>query len=204
MKVTLTGPSGTGKSTLAKWASFVYGLPYFEGSAGLTMHPGHRRQLMEEYGWKGSGHQEVISLSNQSPKFGMEFQRLLLDARSEKFSQIPEFITDRSIVDNIAYFWAQVLPHISNDQAEFFLTKALSYLNAYTTHIVFIETRNPFEMGIEVNDSRISNWFYQKNMSNTFKHVLEEYILPKYKGKYLDINIWDLEKRKVMLTDFLG
>lgn len=202
--ITLTGPSGTGKSTLARHIHLSENTPYFEGSAGLTISDSDKLFLKANYGWKGDGHKGVISLGVRKPFFGRDFQIALLRARFAKFDNTDgEFITDRAIADNIAYFWAQVLPFVPQKDAENFLGEALEILNLTTTHLIFIETTNPKDQGIEDNNSRIANWYYQKHTSSTFKHVLEEYIIPNFKGKYLHIDFWDLEQRKQIVTDFL-
>ena len=193
--LTFTGPSGSGKSTLARHTSKYGHCNYFEGSAGLTLDEKTASFLQQTYGWQRSGHKEVIHLSETAPGFAYDFQIGLLKARIAKFLQVSEpTVTDRSLVDNIAYAALQAKKYLSDDKWQGFLDLAIKGLNETVEIIIFVPTQNPYTGGIEDNGSRIADWLFQKVASAHFEYAIE-LIRPHFNGRIHTIRNWDLRDR---------
>lgn len=198
IRVALCGPSGSGKTTLAKYIANMHKLPYVENSAGLILPEVDQQFLMDQYGWEKNGHAKVIALSNQNPDFGREFQARLLAARGHMMEKSDEFVIDRSPIDNVAYFLTQCGPHQDTDYTRGFIESAQLFGDRLT-HLIFIPTMN--DIDIEVNGSRISNYYYQKMMTNVFIHVINDYF-PHIRA--IALNTSDFTQRTRAVDSFLS
>ena len=89
-RIMFVGPSGIGKTTLAKYISEKYGLPFISGS--MTDLLPATRDL---------SHIEILSLGSEA-MYKSDFQ--LLNLRNKLFKDKEEFVTDRSYTDLAAYF----------------------------------------------------------------------------------------------------
>jgi hypothetical protein len=201
MKICFSGPSGSGKSTLARFVSNELGIPYIENSGySKLLSADDRDYLFETFGYYGKGHKEVIRQSNINPEFGKEFQRMVLLARNTAIMENPEFVADRSPIDNVVYMLTQTSMFVNNAWVDQFFGDAyIGYQNL--THLVFITCSNP---EIEENRSRVTNLFYQKMISSIFDHVFREYFQHVKGPKVLWVDFWDLERRKKEVMEFLN
>ncbi len=198
MKIALCGASGSGKSTLARWMSKEWGIPYIENSAGLILPEEVQERLVRMYGWTKSGHRDVIRLGNINPGFGIDFQTELLKVRTKFINETPEFIFDRSPVDNLAYFLLQC-GHLTDHQRTFQHISNCVMAASRLDGVIFLHTSTNTEE-IEDNGSRVDNWYYQKMVTSVFKHVLETYMshIPT-----LEITMWDYATRQRLITNFM-
>lgn len=89
MKIALTGAGGTGKTTLAKYISEKWGIPYL-GSVG--------RQVMAEMGIEGEPAQEAMSKQDLLALQHRIFERLRDTRKGAK-----SYVTDRCIIDSYVY-----------------------------------------------------------------------------------------------------
>lgn len=209
-RICFTGPSGSGKSTLARFVGEQSHLQYFEGSAGLTLSEYDANYLKAAFGYIPSGHANVIRLSNDIPAFGRAFQQKVLNARINKFLTITQeqggFVTERSPLDNLAYYWTQCLHNSTDGEAKRFVEECVLGLRQTVSHLILVKTCNPEKEGIENNGSRIANLQYQKYISNVFSYLLEEYLIDAVGNdvKIMTIDYWDLDKRKQDVLNFIG
>jgi GTPase SAR1 family protein len=206
LKVGFFGASGSGKSTLAKWVSEEFKLPYIEGSSFSKILPKEDQDFLELMGYQGSGHAEVIRLSHQDPSFGWEFQHRVLKARINALKDQDTFVTDRTYVDNLAYYLIQSAATAPKGESKAFLDTALQSLSSHFTHLFFVLTRNPHK-DIEVNYSRIHNYYYQRAMDGVFKESLA--LLREDQGDLpfpdvYTIDTWDLIGRKNRVKSLLN
>lgn len=200
MRVALCGPSGTGKTTLAKYISEEFNLPFIQGSASLIMDEKTRKDLNERFNYEPTGHKDVINQSSKNPEFGIAFQEELLNSRINKLSPLQSFVTDRSSVDNIAYFLAQCSHNATEEQTAIHIVRATEFSN-HITHFINIRVVN--ELGIEDNGSRVTNIYFQEMMGAVFQMVIHEKMnIPLY--KILTLGIWDLQNRKESIKTFLN
>lgn len=203
-RIFFAGPSGTGKTTLAKFIAEELDLPYLRGSAGHIMSDSVKANLFNQYGWESKGHQNVITMGHQNPAFGKRFQDETLKARVNMIRNKSHFVTDRSFLDLIIYYSQQIAQHLGDDTTGTFVYNCLEFLNKYTDVLIYVDFKNP--ASVENNGSRISNRVYQKSMSYIFKGVLEDLKQDKEfsRVKVLVIDYWDLEKRKQNTLEFLS
>lgn len=200
MKIGLTGPSGSGKTTLANFIAEKFDLDFLPGSASLMHNEEAKEFLKTKYNYDPRGHRNVINLSNSNPEFGYDFQRLLLESRILKLKGNDNFVTDRTPIDNLAYFLMQC----SHNQTE---SVCLEYINQAIKGMVESGLTDlfiimPNDGWTEDNQSRVNNNFYQHMSFSVFVHVLNRYFLgPLSKAgiQHQIISVWDLEQRKNLI-----
>lgn len=203
MRIALCGPSGVGKTTLAKFISRKFNIEYIEGSAASIMDDKTRGELKERFHYIPQGHKNVINLSSAHPNFGIVFQEKLLESRIEALVDKRSFVTDRSPVDNIAYYLTQCSHNATQQQTYDHIIKSILFANKFT-HLINIKVVN--QAGIEKNGSRITNMFFQEMMGSVFQYVLHTHITSTNcpNLKISEINFWDLEQRKDLITQLLN
>lgn len=192
MKIYFSGCSGTGKSTLAKWIEDTYGIPFITTST---------KPLWDKYGVKN--HIELIKIATENPQLGIDFQFDLLRYRKEVLSQHESFVTDRSPVDNLAYFLMQNSHIATEDQTEEYIKQCKELL--FTgTHLFFIDFTS--DIKLENDGMRVSNKYYQQMSNSVFKDVINDWMwdIGVEKLQYSKISVWDMDTRKDQVTRILN
>ena len=92
LRVYLSGASGLGKTTLAKLISKELGLPYINTSAS---------NVWDEFGVKS--HEHALQLSGDY-NWAHKYQLAILENRRKVLGDNDNFVTDRSIIDNLIYY----------------------------------------------------------------------------------------------------
>lgn len=145
-KVMISGPSGIGKTTLAKDLADFLKIPFVSGSKS-DLQP--ETKLVKQ-----------IDLIKE-PSYDSELQ--LLNLRSKIFKQYNEFISDRGYLDNIVYTLYKLSHIIQTCEMESFEDMAYRLLYRDCTHLILL----PFDYGciksfeIEDNNKRITNPYFQ-------------------------------------------
>ena len=117
------------------------------------------------------------------------------------------FVTDRSPLDNIAYYLTQNCAQSSEIEATQHIARSLKFVESFT-HIINIRFVNE-ERQIEDNGSRIVNPYFQELMDNTFQLVIRNYFMKHkpaglaYMPYLFEIGFWDLEARKKAVKEFI-
>jgi hypothetical protein len=193
------------KTTLVKFVAKEFNLKHISGSSGdLRGKSIEEAQHIELY---GGGHRGVIRYGALSPKFGFENQTALARARSRIIMNEDNFVTDRSPLDNLTYFIAQVGYHevVTDSVVNNFISQCL-FTWHHLTHVVYVKAVQPERNGIEDNKSRIANWYWQKAIDAQFEYWLKN-VFMKYQSiqgpRVYVIDYWDLESRKKSLLNFL-
>ena len=202
-KIALTGPSGSGKTTLAHIIQYHYPeIKFIAGSADSIMGSSAQGYLFKRFGYEPKGHANVRAMSATNPDFGFEFQRLLLNNRTNTIRKNTNFVTDRSPIDNFTYYLDQVAHNQSPETTDDFLSQCQeAYLNL--THLIYVPSINP-EGYVEDNGSRIANIWYQRKIDVLFEHNLTHYFIPySNRVKVLFIDVWDLTERTKLVKEFL-
>jgi predicted ATPase len=201
-KVAFSGTSGAGKTTLVHYVNSVLGLNWINGSAGQMKKEWEKMKLVEEYGYPGGGHAAVIKYSAINPQYALENQNMLQAGRANAIANNWGFVTDRSPVDNMAYFCMQCSFMYSEKVAEEFYRKCLIALEGLT-HLIYVKAVQPKE--IEHNGSRVDNAFFQRSMDAVFNYWVDrmtnECVQPP---EVLTIDFWDLDQRHAVVKKFLG
>jgi hypothetical protein len=135
VRIAISGPSGYGKTTLAKKLSDLLDIPFITTSAQLL--------------WESTGghypvhsHQDVIQMSVENPKVGIRFQHDLLELRAEMLKDSPSFVTDRSPIDNLTYFLLQNAPFGTQSEFNDYRAKCLQQTLDNYDFIFLLSARN--------------------------------------------------------------
>lgn len=161
MRITFCGPSGTGKSTLAKELSKHLNIESVDGS---------RTTLMETD--RGKTHQGMLSEEIVPHK---NFH--VMNKRARLFQSIESsFVSDRSMVDPVVYEIYETSAMGKSctlddilDNAKYLLAKSKIDLVIYIPYT----NRAMDEMAIEDNNKRITNPYFQRMISKIFDIALE-------------------------------
>jgi len=89
MKIAFTGAGGTGKTTLAEYASKKWGVPFLTNVA---------REVMKQKRIENETAQNAMT-----PEALLDLQYAIFLALRERRASEPEFITDRLLLDNYVY-----------------------------------------------------------------------------------------------------
>lgn len=163
LKIQLTGCSGVGKTTLAKWISETYDIPFVSGSYSDLV-PETRLQK----------HEDMISKSPEEI-FTQDYQ--VLNARNKLFQKQGNFVSDRSYIDSAAYMIQKLSHHIRECDMENFINACYQLMEGQCTHLIFIPFSQQFLKGwaMEDNNKRVLNRYYQYEVSLIIKGILDLY-----------------------------
>lgn len=217
LKIVMAGCSGVGKTTLAKWISEKYNIPFISGSYS---------DLVPET--KNMYHADMLALSQQQIQLQ---DTQLLNLRYKACMQHSEgFVSDRSALDSAAYFINKLSHRLPECEVEAFLNLCMQILAEGSTHLIYIPYSVDFmkTWDIEDNNKRILNKYYQYQITNiidglldlwkfqpTFNSIISKQgILPVWYNqggeachknlKVLILNEQDFSKRQVKVEDFLS
>lgn len=157
------GPSGIGKTTLAKFIETKYGIPFISGSMSDLM-PDTKEMHHAEF-----LHQEYGELLNK------DYQ--LLNLRNKLFKDKETFVTDRSYVDLAAYFIYKQSTNIPECEVDAFLDicKDLTVQQCDLLIYLPLSMYNMKEWPMEDNKKRIINRYYQAQMSDIMGNLLTQW-----------------------------
>lgn len=161
-KIMLAGPSGIGKTTIAEWISETYSIPFLNGSV---------RYLLKD---KELGtHQEMLSRDNNT-LYEEEYQ--ILNLRNKLYKDQESYVTDRSYLDNAAYF---LLKHSAVQPAceiEHFISGMVSRLIVSQPDLIILFTLEPDDLHnwfTEDDGKRITSNYFQIHVSELMKLSLK-------------------------------
>ena len=184
MKILISGISGIGKTTLAEHISEKYQIPFLIVSSKVL--------------WRKfniTNHQELINKCSTKPRFALDFQYELLEYREREMAKNESFVTDRSPLDNLAYF----LLHVSHNCSQF---ETSEYIEACKRSFPsdYIQLYLDFNKGvmkqignIDNDGARITNNYYQLSVASVFETIIENDLLDLKNLKRL--KLWDFEDR---------
>lgn len=162
-RIMFVGPSGIGKTTLAKFIETKYGIPFISGSMSDLM-PDTKEMHHAEF-----LHQECRELINK------DYQ--LLNLRNKLFKDKETFVTDRSYVDLAAYFIYKQSTNVPECEIEAFLDicKDLTIKQCDLLIYLPLSMYNMKEWAMEDNKKRILNRYYQAQMSDIMGNLLTQW-----------------------------
>lgn len=162
-RIMFVGPSGIGKTTLAKFIETKYGIPFISGSMSDLM-PDTKEMHHTEF-----LHQECGELINK------DYQ--LLNLRNKLFKDKETFVTDRSYVDLAAYFIYKQSTNIPECEVDAFLDicKDLTVQQCDLLIYLPLSMYNMKGWPMEDNKKRIINRYYQAQMSDIMGNLLTQW-----------------------------
>jgi deoxyadenosine/deoxycytidine kinase len=190
-QIFITGASGVGKTTLAKYISENYGIPYISASA---------KDVWPRFGFEN--HEDALRKCLADPILGFEYQKAIWVKRHDALSLAGDnFITDRSPIDNYAYYILQQ-GYYSEEY-----NKAMNSLCiadfALANTVIFIRLSS--DIILENDGKRILNITYQKLVDNTIGWVLShQFGLLTYKKELIFISNWDFNNRIEIINNHLS
>ena len=197
-QIFITGTSGIGKTTLAKYISQRYRIPFCEGSSKV---------LWEKYNIKT--HKELIDMAVKDPKLSLQFQIELLEIRRDIIINNKSFVSDRSFVDNFVYFLLQNSTGIPQEETDHYLGLCREYSKLCKDPKYIYLSHNLIDKGkfiIENDGKRIDNPYFQNNVVGPiFDEVLKRDLLDLklHNKNFKIIRYFDWETRIHTAEEFI-
>ena len=160
--ILLAGPSGVGKTTVAKFLSEELGIKFISGSVS---------DLLPQT--KEMTHAEMLARDSKD-LYTEDYQ--ILNLRNKLFSKEEEpFVSDRSFLDSAAYFLYKQADKIPACEVEQFLNLAKMATLQNIDYLVFIDySLDMFNNWIiEDNSKRVISKFFQMEISRIMYMILD-------------------------------
>lgn len=189
-RIFITGASGTGKTTLARWISINTRLPFLSTSA---------KEVWPSFGVKT--HREVIQRSFTDMGFCMAYQYSVYELRRGLIQKKDAFVTDRSPFDNYAHYMLQG-GQMENYNASRIFASQIGKSFEFGDLVIFIRF-NP-DTVLEDDGKRMQNRDAQYMIDGAIDTVIKhDLLIPKRKVAILELNTWDLDDRKRIVKKHL-
>lgn len=152
-RINLTGPSGMGKTTLAKWISEEYNIPFVSGSYS---------DLVPETATMP--HKDMIA---QDAKLIQEQDTKVLNLRRKAFDKLTTLVSDRSYLDSAAYFINKLSHRIPQCEVEYFIEICRELTLTQCDKVIFIpaDTHHLEKWDMEDNHKRSTNLYFHIEIS---------------------------------------
>ena len=177
-RICIVGPSGTGKTDLAKYIASRYRIPFISSSS---------KCITKEKGI--NSHKELIHLCSNKPQEALSTYKAILNYREGIMDDNSSFVTDRGIPDLIVYAHLQLVPHIDDKDSLLLLQQSIDIITDQEVHYIFLPYAN---IPIENDSHRITSMMYQSFVSSCFDLVIKKFIPD---NNLTIINVWDWEAR---------
>ncbi len=167
-RIMFAGPSGIGKTTLAKFVESIGGgdeplWPFISGSVSDLL-PQTKDEL----------HKDMLS-HDKKELYTQDFQ--ILNLRKKLFANQDSFVSDRSFLDSAAYFLYKQADTIPQCEMEHFLQLCKMCLCEYCDKLIVLNF-TPYMVDhwiMEDNKKRIMNKYFQAEISSIMLMVLENW-----------------------------
>lgn len=192
MKIFISGPSGIGKTTMAHHLSEKLEIPFIQGSSKV---------LWEKHNI--SSHVDLIQKCDADIEFAKGFQEELLIYRNESTKDLDAFVTDRSPLDNLAYFLLQLSHKVDADYTLSYIAECMkSYPEKYL-QCYFGFNYSMAHEGIENDGFRITNMYYQLMVDNIFNMLLNNNWLDLKPEMIIRFTTWDFKAKSHFINKHL-
>lgn len=163
LRIQFAGPSGVGKTTLAKWLEDSYNLPFVSGSMSDLI-PSTKEEK----------HENMLS-HDKAYLYTQDFQ--LLNLRNKLYSSKDTYVSDRSFLDSAAYFIYKQSATIPQCEMEHFLELCKKCLVEQVDLLIVIGFTPDMVKNwvMEDNDKRILNKYFQAQITYIMRYILTEW-----------------------------
>lgn len=170
------GPSGIGKTTLAKYVSDIYEIPFISGSVS---------ELIKDT--TNLTHLEMLQ-RNPSDLAMEDWQ--IMGLRNKLFKNKSDFVTDRSYADLAAYYWYKQDKHLPNCEVENFFEYCKTLMESQCDLLIFcpLNLYNLKDWSTEDNKKRITNNYFQVHISNMMAELIAHWEIPTLVLSEVDYN----------------
>lgn len=163
LRIQFAGPSGVGKTTLAKWLEETYNIEFVSGSV-YDLLPSTKDET----------HYSMLS-HDKNDLYNQDFQ--ILNLRNKLFSSKESYVSDRSFLDSAAYFMYKQSSTIPQCELEHFFELCKKCLVEQTDLLIVIGF-TPYMVKnwvMEDNNKRILNKYFQAQISYIMRYILTEW-----------------------------
>lgn len=188
-RIAIVGASSVGKTTLAKHLSNTFKLYYVDSSSSV---------LWEQFGFYS--HEDVHVSAYENPKKLWDLQEKIYELRMAHYQFKSSFITDRSPIDQCAYFLNYF--QLSNPLDKFSFINKLSHQCKYIDAFIYIKFVN--EQIDPGNGKRIVDPLYQLQIDALMNMVIEKDLLKVSNKPIIILDKWDLDYRLEKVINFLA
>ncbi len=194
MKISISGHSGIGKTTLAKEISNRYGIPFVTTSS---------KPIWEKHGIESQA--DIIQRSALDPQWGIQFQCDLINYRVAELSMYPKYVTDRSLLDNWVYFIVNISAFTDTQTMRAYQSLVNQAGDGiYDESNIQIHLASEWDMingKIEMDGLRISNPYFQTMVNGVFEQSIERRDVELPNFTY--IKGWDMAHRLERVNDII-
>lgn len=202
------GPSGIGKTTLAKYIAEKLSIPFVSGSYSDLV-PSTSLEKHSDMLKKGTS--DIYTEDHR-----------LFRARVKKWGSFTHagmsFVTDRSYIDGVAYFIYKLSKDIPKCEIESLEHHSKMMFTRDCTHLIIMQCTETMvdNWRVEENEKRITNTYFQWMISNIMMAVSRRfglsqrnvfghkyYTIAKGTIKVLVLTSRDLDKNKELIDNFL-
>lgn len=159
-KIFITGAAGVGKTTLGKRISKILNIPFITTSA--------KHDIWPKFGFKD--YNDAHTNCSVDPDKGLAYQLAIFNDRKTLLSG-DTWVTDRSPIDNLAYFMFQLSHHDLDDDIVDSFIHAIQMEILQATHIVYLK-HSP-EVILENDGFRVLNKLHQGVVDALIQKSLE-------------------------------
>ena len=163
IRVQFAGPSGVGKTTLAKWFEEQFKVEFISGSVSDLL-PSTKEEL----------HKDMLS-HDKKDLYTQDYQ--ILNLRNKLFATKESYVSDRSFLDSAAYFMYKQADTIPQCELEHFFELCKKCLVEQTDLLVVVGF-TPYMVKnwvMEDNSKRILNKYFQAEISYIMRYIMEEW-----------------------------
>lgn len=186
MKLAFTGAGGTGKTTLAQYASEKWGVPFLTNVA---------REVMKQKGIANETAQ-----NDMTPEALLDLQYSIFQALKTRRESEPAFVTDRLLLDNYVYALRRCGPAMSEELRKTWEAAAIEDL--YRMDLVFYTPAGLFPL--QADGMRQADVAHQYLVDSAIYGLLSKHAFDRMCGHVYVVNMADQKRRQAYIDALIS